>query len=305
MVDLLVVGPITEDITLRLDALPVPGEAATATEMVRAAGGKGGNPAVAACRLGARVRLLGTVGDDEAGSRVLAQLAADGVDVTGVTTDNRHATGCIVHLVEPGGRRRYVEHRGANAAVTLDSAEVARRCPGAGIALISTALPRDAVAAAVRGARAAGTRILLDAAGEPDTAASVLAEADLVRGDAGEVAALAGSPVRDFATAAAAARRLAGHGPRNVIVEAGGDGELVLSPENELRLPRLPASVVDPTGAGDALIATVAVCLGRGDSLESAARLGAVAAAHTVGHLGGRPAFSSEADLRAAAAGFS
>lgn len=83
-----------------------------------AAGGKGGNPAVTAARLGASVRLLGAVGADRAGELALAQLREDGIDVGRVARLEGEVTGQIVHLVEPDGRRRYVEWRGANQAVS-------------------------------------------------------------------------------------------------------------------------------------------------------------------------------------------
>lgn len=294
--ELLVVGPITEDVVMQVDAVPSGGDAAVCGGFLRVPGGKGANPAVVAARLGARVRLLGAVGDDATGAWVLARLEEDGVDVSAVSTERDCATGVIVHLVEPGGRRRYVEQRGANAAVRLEAAHVRRLC-SAGIALVSTALPSAAVAAAVTGARAAGADVFLDVAGETDTARRVLGDAHLIRGDAQEIAALTGSPVRDFATAADAARVLLSQGPRIAIVEAGDEGELVAADGTELRLPRRAVAVVDPTGAGDALIATVAACLAGGRPLEQAVRLGTLAAAHAVTHLGGRPTFADESEL--------
>lgn len=299
--DVVVVGPITRDISLLIDGLPPAAGSAVAGEIRVAPGGKGGNPAACAARLGARVRLLGAVGDDETGSEVLAELAADGIDVGEVLRCRGVTTGQIVHLVEPGGARRYVESRGANAALTVGAKRMTGACHPDTVAIVSTALPAAAVSDAVYGAAAAGARVVADLAGEAATSRAILAAADVVRGDADEIGELTDCPVRDFVSARRAAERLLAQGPRIAIVQAGGEGDLVLAGDREVRLPRLPVRPVDPTGAGDALVTTFAVLWARGADLETAARLGAAAAAHTVGRLGGRPTFAGEAELAALA----
>lgn len=303
-VDLLVVGPITRDLTLAIDAVPPSGGSTAAGAIRVAAGGKGGNPAVGAARVGARVRLVGAVGDDAVADEVLAQLRGDGIGVELVQRLSGTGTGQIVHLVEPGGRRRYVENRGANERLVLDRSQIASACRGAAAALVSTALPRAAVAAAVAGAGDAGVPVVADLAGEVDTSRAILAAATVVRGDGDEVGALTGVEIDGFDSARTAAERLLALGPRRAIVQAGAAGDLVLGADGaELRLPHLPVAVVDPTGGGDAFVSVFTVLDARGADLDVAGRLAAAAAAHTVAHLGGRPTFAGEADLTALAGG--
>jgi ribokinase len=173
-----------------------------------------------------------------------------------------------------------------------------RRCSAETVALISTALGSQPAVAAARGARVAGAFVVVDLAGEPATAASVLDSADLVRGDSSEISVLVGVDVRDFATAARAAELLLARGPQIAVVQAG---DLVLTPRQAVRLRRLPVTVVDPTGAGDAFVASLAVLLASGVELQTAAELAAAAAAaaHTVSHLSGRPAYAGLPELMA------
>jgi ribokinase len=203
-------------------------------------------------------------------------------------------TGHVLHLVEPEGRRRYVEVAGANAAL-----EPPAEIPGGGTLLVSTAVPRAAAEAAVRAGRAAGVWVAVDVAGDVETARAALPFADVVRGDADEIEALLGHAVTDFRSAAAAARHLLAGGVEIAVVQAGSAGDVVVRGEEEVRLPRLDVPVVDPTGGGDALIATLLVLVARGRPLPDAARLASAAAAHTVARLGGRPTFRGEADLAA------
>src|ERR1700722_16825476 len=74
-----VVGSINEDVLIRVDRRPLPGETVPAKSVERFPGGKGANQAVAAARAGASVTLLGCVGDDPAGRRMMEALHQDRV----------------------------------------------------------------------------------------------------------------------------------------------------------------------------------------------------------------------------------
>src|SRR6059058_4746990 len=80
-VELTVVGSINLDLVARVDRLPRPGETVTGATFDRFPGGKGANQAVAAARLGARVRLVGAVGDDAYADEALAGLREAGVEL--------------------------------------------------------------------------------------------------------------------------------------------------------------------------------------------------------------------------------
>ena len=78
MVTITVIGSVNLDIVAQAPKLPAPGETITGAELFRFPGGKGANQAVAAARAGARVRLIGCVGDDDPGEAYVAHLVARG-----------------------------------------------------------------------------------------------------------------------------------------------------------------------------------------------------------------------------------
>ena len=80
-----VVGSANVDLVARCERLPRPGETVTDASFERIPGGKGANQAVAAARLGARVRFVGRIGADDL---VLQSLAREGVDTSGVRRDD-------------------------------------------------------------------------------------------------------------------------------------------------------------------------------------------------------------------------
>jgi 2-dehydro-3-deoxygluconokinase len=119
---------------------------------------------------------------------------------------------------------------------------------------------------------------------------------------------LTAGPVEDFDSAAVAARWLQIRGPQTVVVQAGVHGDLLRYKADEVRIPRQPVTTVDPTGAGDAFVATFVVRLAAGDEPARAAAMASAAAGHAAGQFGGTPRFDL-ADLtsivdRAAAGSF-
>jgi len=109
-----VVGSINVDLVVHSARLPRPGETVIGGELSIGAGGKGANQAVAAARLGADVRMVGCVGDDEHGRLALAALSAAGVDIAGVRTVHK-PTGVALVMVDADGRNLISVAPGANA----------------------------------------------------------------------------------------------------------------------------------------------------------------------------------------------
>jgi ribokinase len=140
-VDLTVVGSINLDLVARVERLPRPGETIAGSTFERFPGGKGANQAVAAARLGARVRLAGAVGTDSLAEEALAGLEAAGVELQ---LEHVGATGIALILVGDDGENQIVVIPGANAAVTPVSPH--------GAVLCQLEVPNDVVLAAARDA---------------------------------------------------------------------------------------------------------------------------------------------------------
>ncbi len=98
-------GSANVDLVARCERLPRPGETVTDAEFERVPGGKGANQAVAAARLGARVRFVGRIGRDDL---VLRSLEREGIDVSGVIRDDGESGVAI----DPGRRRGRERDRG-------------------------------------------------------------------------------------------------------------------------------------------------------------------------------------------------
>ena len=257
-----VVGSVNLDLVARAAHLPRAGETVTGARLARHPGGKGANQALAARRLGARVAMIGCVGDDAEAGLALALLRADGVDVRGCVAEPDHATGIAFIIVDDAGENQIVVALGANDAVSGDGAEVAE----ADLLLCQLEIPVAAVARAVAAAR--GFVCLNLAPAQAALLAAMLARADLIVVNEAEADAMR------WALADHAGLIATTLGARGAVLTRGGV---------EIARARAPAvDAVDTTGAGDAFTAALALLLAAGRSpdaaLTSACAAGALAA---------------------------
>jgi ribokinase len=111
---LTVVGSANLDLVARVERLPRPGETVTDASLTRVPGGKGANQAVGAARLGAAVRFLGAVGEDEFADEALAGLHGANVELE---VERRGDTGVALIAVAEDGENQIVVVPGANATV--------------------------------------------------------------------------------------------------------------------------------------------------------------------------------------------
>ncbi|SCG51066.1 ribokinase [Micromonospora echinaurantiaca] len=295
--DVLVVGQVARDLVLLVDEVPPAGSTAPVRRRRELLGGKGANQAVALAQLGARVGLLGVVGDDEVGERLLARARADGVDVGPVVRRSGTPTGLIVDLVDRAARWRYLEDLPEPTLLAPeDVAGAADALRGARAVLVQLQQPPAAALAAARTARSAGRLVVLDGAPEDRAAADeLLALADVLRADAREVGLLTGDEPTDADGGLAAGRKLLRRGPSLLAVEVAGAGNAFVWPDGEVFVPLSETPTVDDTGAGDAFVAALTLGLLRDEPRDRVARYAVAAAGATVGHPGGRPALTPEA----------
>jgi ribokinase len=284
-----VVGDLATDVVAVLSGEPAPGSDRPATIRSRG-GGAGANVAAHLAALGVPVVLAGCVGDDAAGTALVAELGAAGVR-TAVRTVPGAASGTIVSLVEPGGQRSMLADRGAN--LDLRAADVPSPAPGGHLHLSGYTLlderPRAAGLAALAAARAAGCTVSVDPASTGPLAAHGVdrwladtAGADLLLPNADEARLLSGC-----AEVSAAVRALAGR-YRAVAVTLGAEGALWAAGTTVMHRPAHPADVVDTTGAGDAFTAGLLSVWLAGGEPAAALDAGLARAAVVVGRPGAR-----------------
>ena len=296
--DVLVVGSLNMDLRIRTPRLPAPGETLTGSGFDTDGGGKGANQAVVAARQGARVAMLGAVGQDAHGAALLAALQADGIDTHAVERIAGTPSGTAAILLMPDGENSIVVIPGANHALTPERVRAqAARLRQARVVVAQLECPLDAVTEALAIAREAGAVTVLNAAPVQPLGDALLGQLDWLVVNEIEAAALAGMPVPGPAEARAVAEQLRRRGPRQVLVTLGAEGLVLAGPEGTLALPAPRVQAIDTTGAGDTVVGALAAALAAGRPLREALTRAQAAAALAVTRLGTQSAMPTAAEV--------
>ena len=273
------------DLVVRVPELPRPGDTVLGERLLTIPGGKGANQAVAAARLGGRVRMVGRVGNDAFGSELLEGLRQDGVDVSGVAVDPDEPSGAALIVVEKGGENTVTVAPGANARVGVEQLAALREGLEPGdVVILQLEIPLDAVMAAVGAAHDAGARVVLNAAPSLRLVGHPVPKVDVLIVNAGEAHDLGD------------AERLQAAGA--LVITHGPDGSTLYDEGRATQVGAYRVDAVDATAAGDACVGAIGFALALGWSMADAARLGNAAGAAAATRLGARPSLPTNGDLK-------
>lgn len=292
---LIVFGSLNVDMVFEVEALPRAGETVLCPGYTLVAGGKGANQAAAAARAGARVLMVGRIGDDDHGRFARASLDAAGVDTSGVRPSVR-ATGVAVIGVDRGAENQILVASGANLDAHAEQVADASLGRGATV-LCQNEVPGEATFALLLRARARGARTILNLAPAAAVPDEVLDALDVLVVNEHEARTAAGSHTSGGPEALA--RTLSERHGLTCVVTLGGAGALAVGQAGALQVAPLPVEAVDTTGAGDTFVGVLASAFDAGRGLEEALRRASVAAALACTGMGAQTAQPDAAAIEA------
>jgi len=256
-----VIGSVNLDLVAHCPKLPQPGETILGGDFAVSPGGKGGNQALAARLLGAKVDFIGCIGSDDHATAATKLLRDASVNMDNCRVDTTHPTGVALIAVSEDGENQIVVAPGANAALLAD--DIPHEIRTALIGQLEIPIP--ALTAAVE--RCSGFKVLNLAPAQelPD---SLLAQADLLI-------------VNETEAAFYGQENLLGFGKR-VALTLGAKGAVMFHEGREVARAQPPkVEVLDTVGAGDAFVGAITLALLEGMSdqgaLEFACAVGALA----------------------------
>jgi ribokinase len=294
-----VLGSLNMDLVCRTPRLPLPGETLLGQRFETIPGGKGGNQAVAAARLGTRTAMIGCVGDDGFGHSLLQSLARVGVETEEVRVVPGQATGVATILVDDGGQNQIVVVPGANDQVgAAELATLANTLQPGDWLLLQLEVPLNTVVGAATLAQQRGARVILDPApARVDLPVSLYPCLQVITPNQIEASQLTNITVEDRATALLAAEALRQRGVETAIVKLGWDGVVVATPAGHFHQPALAVTAVDTVAAGDAFNGGLAMALAEGMALKPAVAFATAVAAYAVTQVGAQAAMPTRRQL--------
>ncbi len=256
-----VVGSVNADLTFTVDALPRPGQTVLASSLSSSPGGKGGNQAVAAARAGAAVQLVAALGDDSAAERLRAHLRANDVGLDGVVS-LPGPSGSAAIIVDAAAENTIVVAPGANAHLSVTSADVQAVIADSDVVLLQLEIPIATAVAAARVGRAAGAVVMVNASPAGAQPHDLLALADLA-----DIVVVNETEAHEW------------HWPvRHLVITRGARGASYLGADERFDVPAPAVEAIDTTGAGDVFAGVLAAgwLTGHEDALRRACAAGAL-----------------------------
>ena len=266
-----VIGSLNVDLTLRLPRFHAPGETITALAFDTYTGGKGGNQAVAAAKLGAQVIMVGKVGEDQNGALYKKVLNENHIDLRALETVAHTPTGTALIEVDQNGENRIAVVPGTNALV--DQRQIDDLLPVLltyDIFLFQLETPMETVEYAAKILCDRGKIIILDPAPAVALPPGLYPHVNYLTPNSTELSILAGMPINSLEDVEKGARALIARGAKNIVAKLGAQGCFFANESTMEFVPGFQVKAVDTTAAGDSFNAGLAVGLAQNMTLKEA-----------------------------------
>lgn len=273
---LLIVGSLNMDTVIDVMEMPKPGETIIGRKYELFPGGKGANQAYAAGKLGAAVKMIGTVGNDDNGRQLISNLKSVGVDTQGIQILDHVTTGTAFITVNEEGENSITVIPGANFELTKEfidqHIQLIDECD---IVVAQLEIPIDVVTYVAKLAKSKNKLVILDPAPAPkELPPELIQNVDILKPNETELQVLTGMETSNADQIVTAARSIIEKGLKAVVVTVGSKGTVLVSEKEFKEFPPRKVEAVDTTAAGDAFTAAFALKLLEGNSFDEAIKFG-------------------------------
>jgi ribokinase len=303
---IIALGSINVDFEVRAERWPAPGTTLLGRDFLMAGGGKGGNVAYLARRLGVGTRLIGHVGDDVLCEQALRSLRDAGVDLHSTKVVAGCPTGVAMIVVRPDGEKAIVAAGNANdtwtAADAHDAAVTVAADPPGSVLVADLEVPAFVTQQVVEAARRRNLRTVLNPSRPERMPDSLYPLIDYMTPNPFEARQLTGIAVESVDAAFRAGQVLVDRGVSTALVKLARGGCVVVTKDRRDYIPTVPVRAIDTTGAGDAFAGALSVALLEERPVLEAARFAVAAATLSVQKYGAQPSYPTRSELEHALA---
>lgn len=297
--NIVVLGSINLDIVLHAERLPKVGETMVGNGIDYLVGGKGSNQAVAVSRVGGNVSLLGKVGNDTFGEKILSYLKEENVDLSHLEIEDSFFTG-IASIFKLPKDNCITVISGANELVDQEFVDsVIDVITNGDLLLVQLEIPISTVVYALRIAKEKGVITVLNPAPFNADIKQALDYVDYITPNEIEFEELYGSEFDSEEEFFKAMIDWDMHHTPTLIVTRGGQGVSFVEDGMVVTIPACPVNVVDTTGAGDTFNGILAMQLAKGIKLKEAIQFASAGASISTEHLGAQTGIPTQEKIKA------
>jgi ribokinase len=287
MTKILVIGSSNTDMVIKTKKLPVPGETILGGTFLMNPGGKGANQAVAAARLGGKVRFITKRGNDLFGNQTVGLLMREGIDTEYIVKDSELPSGVALITVDEKGENSIVVAPGSNGNLMKEDLPMRIfESEKTEILLLQLEIPMETVEYSAIAATEHKIKVILNPAPACQLSGKLLKHTWLITPNETEAEILTGVTISDIASVKRAAKIIRHAGVKNVIITMGESGAYVMSEEFSGLIPGVKVIPVDTTAAGDVFNGALAVALAEGRKMKDAVLFANKAASIAVTRMG-------------------
>jgi len=295
--NILAVGSLNMDLVLQTPKMPKAGENLIGSKYNYAHGGKGGNQAIAAAKLGADVTFVGCVGADDFGTELVSSLKSNGILTDYVVQNTLSSTGLAVIVVEADGQNRIIVYPESNMTLTTGDIDKAFEQDFDAM-IIQLEIPENVIIHACKKAQEKNIPFIIDAGPAQDFPIEKIPGAEIFSPNETETYAMCSVMVIDCETAKMASQTLKQRcDAKYVVIKAGAKGSYVFDGETITHLPAMKVAAVDATAAGDAFTAGMTVEYLKHKKINEAVAFANIVGAVTVTKLGAQPSLPTYAEI--------
>lgn len=299
MKKILVVGSLNMDIVSNMKRIPNLGETVLGEALWNNPGGKGANQCYTVGKLGGNAAMLGCVGFDSYGDKLIQSLISVGIDADHIKKCENAPTGTALIHIDQHANNSIVVIKGANEKCDIpylkDNDYLIQDCD---IILIQMEISYDAVYYVIQRGWELGKKIILNPAPAPEGyPKDILSKVDIITPNETELEILTSQKISSQEDIIKGAKKLIKQGTRQVIVTIGSKGAMYVDEEGHKYYPTRKVVPVDTTGAGDCFNGALAVGLSEALSIDEAIKFANIAASISVTKKGAQSSVPSRKDV--------
>jgi ribokinase len=274
----IVVGGLTMDLSYYVDSWPRVREAVQAKSYALVPGGKGLNQATAVARMGLKVNLISSIGDDSFSDQILTFLKTEKIDGVNILRQKSTPTDLIGIIVGLDGEPGFIGIKTANSKLLSKDIESKQSLiKSSAILMVNTEIPVETALTALKIAKANGLTTIFNPAPPDHIPDGILKFVDYFVPNEWEAKVLYPSGSR--LSAGELAKRYHEMGAKVACVTLGENGCVVATDKGVKPYVAFSVDEVDATGAGDSFCGALAYSVTQEWDLEKSIRFASAAGA--------------------------